>query len=339
MKYEEQIASVEQLMQSISQKKWAPVYLLTGKETFYIDIVTETLENSILSDKDQEMNQTLFYGKDTTVTEVVNACRTYPFGTDYKVVFLKEAKDLKKIDSLSNYLPHFPSTTILVIAYKYGEASLTLKKAVKKQEGIVFLSEPINDWDLNKWVKQRVAYYHFQIDENATTVICEHVGNELSRIDGELKKLKIILPENTLITSDIIEKHISISKEYNVFELQEAIGTKNIQKAYKIILNFTQNPKDNPNEKLIPILYSFFYKMLRYHYMPNKVQAELFKLYNTKSAFMLNKQIGYANFYPPYHIQIIISYLREYDMKSKGVENNADKGELLKELIYKIMNI
>ena len=328
----------EELQKNITQNKWAPIYLLTGEEDFYIDVLTKELEERILPPEERDMNQILIYGRDSSVSEIVNLCKEYPFGATHKVIIVKEAKDLKKIETIAEFLPYLNTTTILILVYKHAKAPAALIKAIEKHQGIVFLSEKVKDWDLNKWVKQRVEYHKLKIEDQQAAIISEHIGNELSRIESEIEKLKIILPENSLITADIIEKHISISKEYNVFELQDAIGTQNIQKAYKIVGYFVQNPKDNPNVKILPMLHGFFYKMLRFHYLAHKTQDELFKLYNTKSSFMVNKQTAYAHRYPPQKIHRIFSDLRTYDLKSKGFENIAEDGELLKELIFKVMH-
>ncbi len=330
-------AKFEEVMNQLKSGKYAPVYLLMGEEPFYIDCISEYIENNALPEADRDFNQVVLYGRDTHPDEVVANAKQFAFGADHRVVILKEAKDLSKFDLLTPYFAHPQPSTILVVCYKYGKLKAAQYKNCDKST-VIFTSEPVKDYQLPAWVQKQAAEHHFKLNQQAANIITEHIGNDLSRIDNEFKKLKIILPEGAEITAEIIEKNIGISKEYNIFELQNALGERNADKAFKICINFAHNMKDNPNVKTIAVLYSFYAKMLAYMLLPDQSQQNLEKVYGKINPFVMDINRKYASRYSLAQVRKIMSVLREYDLKSKGVDSDAPDEELLMEMIYKILH-
>ncbi len=328
------------VVEQIRQKKLAPVYLLHGEEPFFIDQLTKMFEEDILTPEERDFNQVVLYGKDTTVDMVVANAKQFPFGSPYRVVILKEAKDLKNIELLKPYVDDPSPQTILVVCHKYGKLKSPGSKTFAKH-GVAFESIGVKDYQLSAWIQNLATQtFNFKMSPTTAEILSEHIGNDLSRIFTEFQKLQVILPPNSEITPDVVEKYIGISKEYNIFELQEALGTRNMQKAYKIALNFTLYQKDNPLIRTISMLFTFYNKMIRYHLAPDKSINMQKIIYGPKlSNNILAKNIGYANNHPLPQLMRIISILRDYDAKSKGVEASSDGGELLKEMIYKITHV
>ena len=325
----------EELVAQLKSRQFKPVYLLMGEEPFYIDRICRFFENRVIEEADRDFNQVVLYGKDTSAAEIVANAKEFPFGSQYKLVIVKEAKDLKDIDLLKSYVENPVETSILVICYKYGKLKATQYKAYEKK-GVVFESVGIKDWNLPDWVQKTASAFKFKLDAQTANILTEHIGNDLSRIFNEFEKLKVILPPGSSITPDVVEQYIGISKEYNIFELQEALGSRNVQKTYKIIHNFSQHLKENPNIKTILMLYNFYHKMLMYHLSPDKSNEALRAIYGNLPPMIMSKNVRYAQSHTITQLTNIISVLREYDVKSKGVDSNSEEGELLKEMIYKI---
>lgn len=330
-------ATYDDIMKKLAQRQFAPVYILMGEEPFYIDCISDYIENNVMPEADRDFNQVVLYGKDVDAQELIANAKQFPFGSDYRVVIVKEAKDLAKFDQLIPYFENPSSSAILVICYKYGKLKAAQTKACEKH-GVVFLSEPVKDYQLAAWVQKQSVEHHFKLSAQTAAIIAEHIGNDLTRINNEFLKMKIILPEGAEITPEIVEKNIGISKEYNIFELQNALGERNEDKAYKICLNFAQNIKENPNIKTIAVLYTFFSKMLAYHLAPDATADNLKRIYGNMNPYVLKINAQYAQRYSLEQLKKIISVLRVYDAKAKGVESVAPDEELLKELIYKIFH-
>lgn len=326
----------EELVAQLKSRQFKPVYLLMGEEPFYIDRICRFFENKVIEEADRDFNQVVLYGKDTSAAEIVANAKEFPFGSQYKLVIVKEAKDLKDIDLLKSYVENPAESSILVLCHKYGKLKATQYKAYEKK-GVVFESVGIKDWNLPDWVQKTASAFKFKLDAQTANILTEHIGNDLSRIFNEFEKLKVILPPGSSITPDVVEQYIGISKEYNIFELQEAMGSRNAQKTFKIIHNFTQHLKENPNIKTILMLYNFYHKMLMYHLSPDKSNEALRAIYGNLPPMILSKNVRYAQSHTIAQLTNIISVLREYDVKSKGVDSNSDEGELLKEMIYKIL--
>jgi len=328
----------QDIISKLKRKEYSSVYILHGLEPFFIDQISDFMEENLLTPDERDMNQTVVYGKDTDVFQIDTMARAFPFGADFRVVIVKEAKDLAHIEKLAAYIANPLQSTILVLCYKYGKAPEKILAPAKKT-GVVFLSEQVKDYKLAGWAIDQAKEHSLRLGPDAAAVLAEFIGNDLSRINNELVKLRIHLPDNNSdITTDIVKENIGVTKEYNIFELQDAFGERNEAKVYKIILNFCKNINLNPNIKTISILTSFFLKMLAYHYSPAKDSESLKKIFGTASDFIVRKNVQYAARYTAAELKKIISVLREYDVKAKGVDTNASQEDLLKEMTYKILH-
>jgi len=325
--------SYDQIITQFQKKQFAPIYFLMGDEPFYIDEISNYIEEHVMLEEQRDFNQILVYGKETDADEVIALAKEFPFGTEKRVVIVKEAKELKNIERLIKYAENPAQTAIVVICYKYATLKATQLKAIEKN-GVVFYSEKMKDYKLPAWIQSHVDKYQFKIQPVVANLLAENIGVNLSRIDNEFKKLMIFLPPNSEITTDIVEKYIGISKEYNVFELQNALAERKIDKAYKIVHHFCQNIKQTPNVQTINSLASFYLKMLAYNLSDKSIEAKA-KIFGN-NAFIQKINVQYAQNHSVLELQKIISILREYDTKTKGVESNLSDEELLKELVYKI---
>lgn len=331
--------SYSDLVAQIKKKEYAPVYLLHGEEPFFIDRLCKMFEESILEPEERDFNQVVLYGKDTSVDMVLANAKQFPFGSPYRVVILKEAKELKNIELLDAYVQSPSPQTILVVCYKYGKLKAAQTKAYASH-GVVFVSEGIKDWNLAAWIQDLASQtFNYKLNPQTAAVLSEHIGNDLSRIFTEFQKLQVVLPPGSEITPDVVEKYIGISKEYNIFELQDALGSRNLSKVYNIMLNFTMHLKDNPNIRTISMLFSYYHKMIRYHLLPDKSNDAMRTVFGNLPPGIIARNVGIANNHTLPQLTRIISILREYDVKSKGVDANNDEGELLKEMIYKITHV
>ena len=332
------IMTYKDIISKLKRGELSPVYILHGPEPFFIDEISSYMENNLLSPDEQDMNQTVVYGKDTDAFQVDTMARAFPFGADRRVVIVKEAKDLSNIEKLASYIANPSMSTVLVLCHKYGKAPAKLLDAAKKT-GEVFLSEQVKDYKLAAWAMDQAKEHRLQLNSEAAAVLAEFIGNDLSRINNELVKLRLHLPENSsTVTTDIVKENIGVIKEYNIFELQDAFGMRNETKVYKIALNFCKNINLNPNVKTITILASFFMKLLSYHYAPDRSSETLKSVFGTNSDYVVKKNSEYAQLYSVDELKKIISVLREYDVKAKGVDTAASQEDLLKEMVYKILH-
>jgi DNA polymerase-3 subunit delta len=323
----------DQLLTHLQKKQFAPIYFLMGDEPFYIDEISNYIEENAMEEEHRDFNQMLLYGKETDVDEIVALVKQYPFGTAKRVIIVKEAKELKNIERLVKYAESPSQTAILVVCYKYATLKAAQVKSVEKN-GVVFLSEKMKDYKLPDWIQKHAAKYQFNMEPLVANLLAENIGGDLSRIDNEFKKLTIFLPQNSEITAGIIEKHIGISKEYNVFELQNALAERKIDKAYTIVHYFCQNIKQTPNVVTINSLASFYFKLLAYNLSDKSAEAKA-KVFGS-NIYVQKINTGYAQNHSVLELKKIISILREYDVKIKGVDSNLPDEELLKELVYKL---
>jgi DNA polymerase-3 subunit delta len=323
----------DQIITHLQKKQFAPIYFLMGEEPFYIDEVSDFIEEHAMAEEQRDFNQLLVYGKETDADEVIAMAKQFPFGTENRVVIVKEAKELKNIERLVKYAENPSQTAIVVVCYKYATLRATQLKAVEKN-GIVFNSEKMKDYNLPAWIQKHVVNYQFKIQPMVANLIAENIGVDLSRIDNEFKKLTIFLPPNSDITADIVEKHIGISKDYNVFELHDALAKRNMDKAYKIVHYFCQNIKQTPNVMTINSLASFYLKLLAYNLSDKTIEAKA-KVFGS-NPYVQKINVEFAQNHSVLELQKIIGILREYDAKTKGVDSNLPDEELLKELVYKI---
>ena len=317
-----------------------PIYFLMGEEAYYIDKLTEYLEDNLLTEDEKGFNQMVLYGRDTTIDDIVSNAKRYPMMAERQVIIVKEAQDLSRtIDKIEAYVNNPQPTTVLVFAYKYGKADKR-KKWVKTiaKEHLLFESEKLKDFKVNDWIKRILQGRGYSIEPKAAIMLQEFLGNDLSRIANELNKLEIILPKGSTINPDHIEQNIGISKDFNVFELRKAIGDKNHFKAFQIVTYFDQNPKDNPKPLVIAQLYGYFANLLKLHGLKDKTQGNIASTLGIHPYFVDEYKIAAANF-PMKKVSAVINKLKDIDGKSKGVgASNLKDIELYKEFLIYVFN-
>ncbi|MBS1524831.1 MAG: DNA polymerase III subunit delta [Bacteroidetes bacterium] len=335
------------IIKDFKNRKVKPLYLLHGDEPYFIDLISNYAENSFLSEAEKGFNQTVFYGKDTDMMSVLNAAKRYPMMADYQLILVKEAQDMKwgkedddkkTIDPVLSYFEKPLPSTILIFCYKYGKFDKRKKtyKAIEKN-GLVFESVSLYDNKLPAWIEEYVAAKGYRIDQQASATMAEYLGNDLSKIANELDKLMLNINPGQTINVQQVQDNIGISKEYNVFELQAALSKKDPFKVNRIINYFDANPKSNPIVLVLGNLNNFFSKVLLYHYVKDKSPQNLARELGVNPYFIKDYEQA-ARSYNYGKSMEIISLLREYDLKSKGLESNAPHGELMKELMFKILH-
>jgi len=334
--------SAANILADINKRKLKPIYLLHGEEAYYIDLITQALENKVLSEAEKGFNQTILYGKDADWITILNAAKRYPMMSDYQVVIVKEAQNLKwdKADEyFQAYLDNPLNTTILAFAFKYGKFDKRKKiyKAIEKK-GVVLESAKIYDNKLAPWIDEYVKDHGMKIHPQAAAMMSEYLGTELSKVANELDKMMLNVPKDREISVADIQNNIGISKDFNVFELNTALGKKDVLKVNQIIDYFAANPKSNPIPVVMGSLYAYFSKILKYHYLPDKNQQAAARELGVHPFFVKDYELA-ARCYPPIKLFYVINYLKEYDLKSKGVDAiNLEAGDLLKELMFKVLH-
>lgn len=331
---------VAKIVNEIKQGNIKPIYFFMGEEPYYIDKLTEYIENNILTEEEKGFNQMVLYGKDVSIEDVVSNAKRYPMMADRQVVIVKEAQELARtIEKLESYAENPQPTTVLVFAYKYK--SLDKRKKVTKlleKAGVVFESKKLYDNQVGDWIKRVLSGKNYNIEPKAAAMLVEFLGTDLSKINNELEKLMIILPQGSTITAHVIEENIGISKDYNVFELRKAIGERDQLKAYKIADYFSQNPKDNPLVMTVGLVFGFFSQLLQYHGLKDKNPSNVAKTLKVNPYFVKDYDIALRN-YPMKKVSAIIATLRDVDVKSKGVgAASISQADLLKEMLVKIFN-
>lgn len=317
-----------------------PIYFLMGEESYYIDKLSDYIEENVLSEDEKGFNQTVLYGRDVTIEDIVSTAKRYPMMAERQVVIVKEAQDLSRtIDKIESYAENPMLSTVLVICYKYK--TLDKRKKVTKllaKNGIVYESKKLYENQVGDWIKRVLAGKKYSIEPKANAMLVEFLGTDLSKINNELEKLQIILPKGSTITPHHIEENIGFSKDFNVFELRKAIGDKNQLRAYTIADNFAQNPKDNPIVMTTSLVFSFFVQLLKYHGLKDKNPNNVSKVLGVNPFFLKDYDIAIKN-YPMRKVSQIVGSLRDIDVKSKGVGANAlPQSDLLKEMLFKIFN-
>jgi len=317
-----------------------PIYFLMGEESYYIDKLSNYIESNVLSEEEKGFNQTVLYGRDVTIEDIVSTSKRYPMMAERQVVIVKEAQDLSRtIDKIESYAENPMPSTVLVICYKYK--TLDKRKKVTKllaKNGIVYESKKLYENQVGDWIKRVLAGKKYSIEPKANAMLVEFLGTDLSKINNELEKLQIILPKGSTITPHHIEENIGFSKDFNVFELRKAIGDRNQLRAYTIADNFAQNPKDNPIVMTTSLVFSFFVQLLKYHGLKDKNPNNVAKVLGVNPFFLKDYDIALKN-YPMRKVSQIVTSLREIDVKSKGVGANAlPQSDLLKEMLFKIFN-
>jgi DNA polymerase-3 subunit delta len=336
------------ILRDIELKNVSPVYFLMGEESYFIDEITNALEDKVLDEASKTFCQTIVYGRDVSMDQIVNNAKGFPMMGDKQVLIVKEAQDMKEwksrkkdaeeteFKSIIAYLQKPTPSTILVLNYK-GKFDKRKKifKLFEKQ-GVVFDSERIKEYKLPEWIEKYVGSKGFKINHAAAQLLADYLGSDLSKVVNAVNKLSIVLHGKGEITPLVIEQNIGISKDYNIFELTNALGRKDILKSNRIIAYFEANPKSNPIQQVLPMLYNYFAKLASYIAIPDKKLAASELGINP---YALNEYKAAAANYAPQKVERIITFIREADKRSKGVDNvSADSGELMKELIFKILH-
>ncbi len=331
----------EDIMRDISQKRFKPVYLLMGAENYYIDRITEAIVNNALSEEERAFNLITYYGMDADIGSVINSAKSYPMGAGRSVVLLKEAQLLKNLENLAFYLQHPQPTTILVITYKNGVVDRRKKyvSAIQTQ-GVLFESKKPSESQLYGCITAYVTRHGCSIDKKSASIIADSIGTDLSRLYGELDKLMIALPQNQkAITPQMVEDNIGISKDFNYFELQNALVERNVFKANQIIAYFDKNQKANPLQKLLPMLFSFFSNAMIAYYSPDKSERGLASFLGMKDWQVQRNIIPVIRNYSARKVLQILDEIRETDGKSKGMNGSkVPSGDLFRSLIFFILH-
>ena len=330
--------SAEKILSDWKKKLYKPLYWLEGEEDYYIDKVMNYAEHKILPESEAGFNLSVFYGKDASWSDVVNACMRYPMFAERQVVLLKEAQQMKDIDKLENYIEHPLTSTIFVVSYKEKalDKRTKLYKLINKN-GEVFTSEKIKEYKLVEWVTEYLKEQDFTMSQKGVLLLVDHLGNDLNRIVHEIEKTTVNLGTGKTITEDDIEKYVGVSKEYNAFELQAAIGKKDLAKAIRIIQYFESNPKAVPIQLVLPALYGFFSKLYIIFGMADKSEAAV-KPFFYNNPYAAKEAIATAKMYGYEGVERALLLLHHYNLKSVGVnDSGSSDGSLMKEMVVKMM--
>ena len=329
----------DQILSDIHKKNFAPVYFLTGDEPYFIDMISDTIENEALDEADRAFNQIVLYGRDVDVETIANHARSFPMMGERMVVIVKEAQDVKNLEEFEKYLDTIPETTLLVFAYKYKkfDKRKTLAKKIDKK-GVWFESKKLYDSNIPGWIQNYLKGEGYSITPKANQMLADYLGTDLHKIANELKKLIIALPKKKSIDDADVERNIGISKDYNGFELQNAIGSRDVLKAKRIVNYFGDNGKDNPLLVTVITLYGYFTKLIKLHTTQDKSQGNLASVLGV-NPFFVKDYLAAARNYPPATCIRCISILREFDLKSKGYESgDVSEKDLYREMIFKLMH-
>ena len=333
----------QSIISDLKAKKFAPFYLLMGEESYFIDKITDFIANNVLEKDMRDFNQTICFGSDVSSTQVIDIAKRYPVMADTQVVIVKEAQNIRSLDALEKYLSgNILKSTILVWCYKNGVID-NRKKIVKlaNSVGVVFESVKLRDYQLPTFIQEYLNKKNVAIDPKAKQIIADAVGSDLNRLTSELDKVIISLnKDNLLITPEIVEREIGISKDFNSFELRNAIIQKNIFKANQIIKYFSNNPKAGSLYSVLPILFSYFRNLMITHYLPgNKTEENIAIAIGLKNKWGVKDYLIGLRTYNARKTMDILSKIREIDAKSKGLDNpNTGPNELMKELIFFILH-
>ncbi len=330
----------EQLIGELKSKTYKPLYFLHGDEPYYIDRVTDFITHHVLTEAEQSFNQTIVYGKDSDAAQVINLAKRFPMMSSHQVVVLKEAQELKDFETLIHYVENPQPSTLLVINYKYKSPDKRKKvfKALEKNS-VSFQSKKLYDNQVPGWISGYTSNRKYRIEPKAAALLAEFLGSDLSRIANEVEKLIIAIGDKAqTISSSHVEENIGISKDYNQFELQNALGKKDVLKTNRIIAYFAENQKNHHITQTISSLYYFFTKLLMIHYIKDRSKQNVAATLKVNPYFVQDYETA-ARRYPAAKLVDIISLLRVYDMRSKGYHGSTTPaGELLRELVFKILH-
>ena len=348
LKFKDSVAAFEALRAEITARRFAPIYLLMGEESYFIDALCDQLSSSILTPAEQSFNQITVYGKDSDAGQVVNLCRQMPMMGSHEVIILKEAQQLRQIEKLTHYTSKPQPSTILIICHK--EKSLDKRSALYKQcqkEGVVFESVRPRDYEIGPWLTQFIQSKGISIVPKAVQMLTDHLGCDVAKLSSEIDKLMLALPVGTKsITDQHIEQNVGISKEFNNFELCNAVAVWDVERAMRIADHFARNPKDNPLLVTVMALYSLFRDMFIINYLrwlakyksqPMPSEGELMRILKKSNPYAVRELSQQSTRWPNRKVFTVLGLLREYDGKSKGIDTGGmNDGELLRELLLKI---
>ncbi|MBQ2553144.1 MAG: DNA polymerase III subunit delta [Treponema sp.] len=329
----------ESVMHDLQQRKFRPVYYLMGDEPYYIDKISDWIAENVLQPEGRDFDQTVLFGSDVNASQIVDAAKRYPMMSEYQVLIVKEAQNVKNVEALEKYMKAPMPSTILVLCHKNGTIDGRKREYVKaiQQAGILFESKKLRERDLPGFIERYLKAQEASIDPKSTQMIAEAIGADLSRLTGELDKVLLSLPEqDRRVTPQVVEDQIGVSKDYNAFELRDAIVNRNIEKANRIIKYFDENPKAGGLYALLPMVFNYFQNLMLAFYCPQKGSQEaLAKWLDMKSPWGARDYLTGMQNYSGMKVMQIISKIREIDAKSKGLDNpNTPPGELMRELIF-----
>lgn len=333
--------SYEQIKKDIAARKFHPVYLLMGDEPYYIDEITTALVDTVLPETERDFNQTILYGQETDIANVITLARSFPMMSDYQLIVVKEAQGLKKIEELELYARNPLASTILVLNYKNG----TLDKRKKlyaeiEKRGVIFESKKIPDYKMPAFISSFISSKGLGIDQKSAQMLTDYLGNDLSKVVNEVDKLLLSLsPNEKRITAELIEENIGISKDFNNYELLKAVVEKNVLKANQIAVYFEKNPKNNPFIMTLSVLFNFFSNLMVCYWAKDKSENGITSELGFRNSYQARDYVAALKNYNAFKSMEIISLLRTYDAKCKGVDNpSTPDGELLKELLFRMMH-
>ncbi|HMG15710.1 MAG TPA: DNA polymerase III subunit delta [Saprospiraceae bacterium] len=331
--------SFQAIIKDIQNRKFKPIYLLHGEEPFFIDEIANALEAYVLSEEEKSFNFSILYGKDTDIRTITDTAMRYPMMADKQLVMVREAQELKNISELQNYAERPVESTVLVLCHKYKKLDGRLKLSSNiAKSGVVFESKSLYDNQIPEWIATYLQHQKINASNDICRLLAENLGNDLTKITNELEKLTLNLEMGSNVTKDDIDKYIGISKEYNVYELQKALAEKDGLKTIKIAMNMAANLKKNPLIVTISSLSSYFSKVYLLHFAKSSSDQEQLKVLKLGSPFFLKEYKLAAARYSLAQCESIISIIKEFDLKSKGLENvNTTHEELLKELCARIL--
>lgn len=331
--------SFEDILRDIRAKRFHPVYFLHGEEPFFIDRIAEAIEDHALPEAERGFNQTVLYGKDTESMPLLDTLRRYPMMAERQVVVLREAQDMKGIADLASYLEKPMASTLFVLCYKHKKLDMRTKfgKALM-EKALVFESKKLYDNQVADWIAGYCKSQKLGIEHTASALMAEYLGTDLSKIANEVDKLALNLPKGATVTEANVQEFIGISKEYNTFELQKAMAGRDVNKVARMVHYFAENIKKNPLIPTIASLYGFFSKVYTLHFYATKSDAEQWKALDLRSEWFLKDYKLALRHYSLAQCEHVLGLLHEYDLYSKGVDNDQPEEELLKEMIWKMLH-
>lgn len=337
------IVTYDSVMKELKARQFKPIYYLMGDEPYYIDKISNWIADNVLQPDERDFNQTVLFGSDVTAAQIVDAAKRYPMMSEYQVIIVKEVQNIKNVEPLEKYFKAPMPSTILVMCHKNGKIDGRRQAYVKaiQQAGVLFESQKLKDKDLPSFIERYLNKRNASIDPKSTMLIAESVGADLSRLTGELDKVLLSLPEgDRRVTPQVVEDQIGVSKDFNGFELRDAIVNRNVFKANQIIKYFDNNPKAGSLYSFLPMLFSYFQNLMIAFYAPNRQSQEgVAEWLELRSPWAAKDYMTGMRNYSGMKVMQIISKIREIDAKSKGLDNpNTPPGELMKELIFYIFH-